>query len=219
MQALKLASAKQQNSPKTHKKMNTLPVAEEFYSVQGEGLNAGTAAYFIRLAGCDVNCKWCDSKNTWNAENFERLDVAQIARRAAATPSHNVVITGGEPLMHNLDSLCDELEKQCLSVWLETSGSHPISGNFDWICVSPKQNKKPLDEVLELANELKMVVSSEADLAAAEEYAQKVPAECALLLQAEWDSRESASKLIFDYVLKHPIWKISIQTHKILNIR
>ncbi|MCQ2252675.1 MAG: 7-carboxy-7-deazaguanine synthase QueE [Bacteroidales bacterium] len=198
---------------------DTLPVVEEFYSVQGEGLNAGMAAYFVRLGGCDVLCPFCDSKNSWNISNCKMESVEDIARRASATPSCNVVITGGEPLMHNLDPLCQQLEKYCLSVWLETSGSHPVTGNFDWICVSPKKNKPPLDEVLDLANELKVVISSEDDLAMAEQYAQKVPAECALLMQAEWDNREKASNLIFDYVLKNPMWKISIQTHKILNVR
>lgn len=197
----------------------SLPVVEEFYSVQGEGLNAGQAAYFIRLAGCDVCCPFCDSRNTWKMQDYEPASVADIARRASMVRSCNVVITGGEPLMHNLDPLCCELDKYCLSVWLETSGSHPISGSFDWICVSPKRNKPPLDEVLDLANELKMVIADEDDLAMAEQYAQKVPAECALLLQPEWGCRESAMKLIFDYVLQNPMWKVSIQTHKILNVR
>lgn len=202
-----------------NKNSTVLPVVEEFYSVQGEGLNSGMAAYFIRLGGCDVKCPFCDSKNSWSTSGLSLSSVEEIARRASQTPSCNVVITGGEPLMHNLEPLCAELERYCLSVWLETSGSHPITGNFDWICVSPKKNKPPLDEVLDLANELKVVISCEDDLIMAEQYAQKVPAECALLLQAEWDSRDVASKLIFDYVLKHPMWKISIQTHKILNVR
>lgn len=197
----------------------SLPVVEEFYSVQGEGLNAGQAAYFIRLAGCDVCCPFCDSRNTWKMQDYEPASVADIARRASMVRSCNVVITGGEPLMHNLDPLCAELDKYCLSVWLETSGSHPISGSFDWICVSPKRNKPPLDEVLDLANELKMVIADEDDLAMAEQYAQKVPAECALLLQPEWGCRDKAMKLIFDYVLQNPMWKVSIQTHKILNVR
>ncbi|MCQ2250516.1 MAG: 7-carboxy-7-deazaguanine synthase QueE [Bacteroidales bacterium] len=196
-----------------------LPVVEEFYSVQGEGLNAGQAAYFVRLAGCDVCCDFCDSRNTWKVSDYKAIDVSEIARRASAVKSCNVVITGGEPLMHNLGPLCDELDRYCLSVWLETSGTHPISGSFDWICVSPKRKRKPLDEVLDLANELKVVVSSADDLAMAEEYAQKVPAECALLLQPEWGNRAEAMRLIFDYVLEHPVWKISIQTHKVMDVR
>ena len=198
---------------------NFLPVTEEFYSVQGEGVNAGTAAYFVRLAGCDVNCPWCDSKETWDINSGKSTSVEEIALRASKTPCCNVVITGGEPLLHNLDLLCESLEKQCLSIWLETSGSSPLTGNFDWIAVSPKKNKPPLDEVLEVANELKMVVSDEDDLIEAEKYAKKVPAECALLLQAQWENFEKANALIFDFVKKHPVWKISIQTHKILKIR
>lgn len=197
----------------------SLPVVEEFYSVQGEGLNAGQAAYFVRLAGCDVCCPFCDSRNTWKMSDYQPVDVADIARRASQVQSCNVVITGGEPLMHNLEPLCCELERYCLSVWLETSGSHPITGSFDWICVSPKRNKPPIDEVLDLANELKMVVSSADDLAMAEQYAQKVPAECALLLQPEWGNRGEAMKLIFNYVLQNPMWKISIQTHKVMDVR
>lgn len=204
---------------KNNKPGYMLPVVEEFYSVQGEGLNAGHAAYFIRLAGCDVCCPFCDSRNTWKVGDYQPVDVAEIARRASQVPSCNVVITGGEPLMHNLEPLCAELERYCLSVWLETSGSHPISGSFDWICVSPKRSKPPLDEVLDLANELKMVISSPDDLALAELYAQKVPAECALLLQPEWSNRHEAMKLIFNYVLQNPMWKISIQTHKIMDVR
>jgi organic radical activating enzyme len=196
-----------------------LPVAEEFYSVQGEGVNAGTAAYFVRLGGCDVHCPWCDSKETWDAEKFQETSVEDIARRASETPCCNVVVTGGEPLMYNLYPLSENLEKQCLSIWLETSGTHPLTGNFDWITVSPKKNKPPLDEVLECANELKMIISNGESLLEAEKYAKKVPAGCALLLQAEWNNFEKANALIFDYVLKHPVWKISLQTHKILKIK
>ena len=200
-----------------HGKM--LPVSEEFYSVQGEGLNAGSAAYFIRLAGCDVRCPFCDSKATWNADGASLVSVEDIARRASAVSSCNVVVTGGEPLMYNLAPLCEALERSCMSVWLETSGAHPISGAFDWICVSPKKNRPPLDEVLALANELKVVISDDESFVLAEQYARKVPAECALLLQAEWNNRDIVYPMIFDYVLHHPMWKISIQTHKILNIR
>jgi len=196
-----------------------LPVVEEFYSVQGEGLNAGQAAYFVRLAGCDVCCDFCDSRNTWKISDYEPVDVRDIARRASSVKSCNVVITGGEPLMHNLEPLCSEMEKYCLSLWLETSGTHPLTGSFDWICVSPKRKRKPLDEVLDLANELKVVIADEDDLRMAEEYAQKVPAECALLLQPEWNNRVEAMRLIFSYVLEHPMWKISIQTHKVMDVR
>ncbi len=199
---------------------NTLPIAEEFLSVQGEGCHTGRAAYFIRLAGCDVRCPFCDSKATWSVNNaLSPSPVADIASRAAASPCRNAVITGGEPLIHNLAPLCQELKEQGFAIWLETSGAHPLSGSFDWICVSPKLQKPPLDEVLARANELKIIVSDADSLATAEYYAKRVPADCALLLQAEWDSRSTANPIIFNYVLKHPEWRISIQTHKILNIR
>jgi organic radical activating enzyme len=203
----------------TEKEVMALPVSEEFYSVQGEGCNSGRAAYFVRLAGCDVRCPFCDSKATWSTTGKPLAKVTDIAARAAATPCRNVVITGGEPLMHNLDALCGALRRQGLSVWLETSGAHPLSGSFDWICVSPKTSRPPLDEVLAHANELKIIVEGDESLAMAEQYAARVPEECALLLQAEWDSREKAYPAIFDFVLRHPEWRISIQTHKILNIR
>ncbi len=197
----------------------SLPVAEEFYSVQGEGSNAGRAAYFVRLAGCDVRCPFCDSKATWNAAHSTPAAVEDIAARAASTGCRNVVITGGEPLMHDLAPLCGALKRQGLSIWLETSGSHGLSGCFDWICVSPKTQKPPLDEVLARADELKVVISSADDLAFAEQCAARTRQGCALMMQAEWDVREQAHKLIFNYVLVHPEWRISIQTHKILNIR
>ncbi len=196
-----------------------LPVAEEFYSVQGEGLNAGVPAYFIRLAGCDVRCPWCDTKESWDEKKFKTENIEDIVSRISQTPACNVVITGGEPTMHNLAPLCESLEKKCLSIWLETSGTHPLTGNFDWIAVSPKKNIQPLEEVLELADELKMVITSSEDFSLAEEYAQKVSSECALLLQAEWNNAKEINPLILDYVLKHPVWKISLQTHKFLNIR
>ncbi|MCQ2974749.1 MAG: 7-carboxy-7-deazaguanine synthase QueE [Bacteroidales bacterium] len=204
---------------KFDKSGETLPIIEEFYSIQGEGINAGSAAYFIRLAGCDVCCEWCDTKQSWNINNATICNVEEIAQRASKEKSHNVVVTGGEPLMHNLDKLCESLERQCLSVWLETSGTHPLSGNFDWICVSPKSHKEPLDEVLEQANELKIVIKSEEDFKMAEKYAQKVAAECILVLQPEWENHEKVSKLIIEYVKNHPVWKISIQTHKYLGVR
>ena len=196
-----------------------LPVAEEFYSVQGEGCNTGRAAYFIRLAGCDVRCPFCDSKSTWSTSGHKLENVTDIALRAASTPSQNVVVTGGEPLMHNLAPLCEALRHQKLSIWIETSGAHKLTGSFDWICVSPKTARPPLDEVLAAANELKIVVESPESLLKAQEYAAKVPQGCALLLQAEWDSRDKVYPIIFDFVLKQPEWRISIQTHKILNIR
>ena len=205
----------------TEKNGERLPVAEEFYSVQGEGCHTGLAAYFIRLAGCDVRCPFCDSKATWSVNGSTPLaPVADIAARAAASPCRNVVITGGEPLMHNLAPLCKALKERGFSIWLETSGAHPPTGDFDWICVSPKAQKPPLDEVLMKANELKIIVSDAYEsLTMARHYAERVHGDCALLLQAEWDSRDEAYRAIYNYVLQNPKWQISIQTHKILNIR
>jgi len=194
-------------------------VAEEFYSVQGEGRNAGCPAYFVRLAGCDVRCPFCDSKATWNATKFPLVSINDIADRAADTPSRTVVITGGEPLIHDLGALCGKLRSRGLKIWLETSGSHKLTGSYDWICVSPKTSRPPLDEVLSTANELKVVITDAASFQFAEQCAGKVGAGCELTLQAEWDSRQDVYPLIFDYVLEHPKWRISIQTHKILNIR
>ncbi len=196
-----------------------LPVTEEFYSVQGEGHNAGSAAYFVRLAGCDVCCPFCDSKATWNMKNSTPTGITDIAARAAATPSQTVVITGGEPLMHNLTPLCEELHKQGLKIWLETSGTHKTTGSFDWICVSPKTSRPPLDDVMSIADELKVIITDTESFHFAEKCAEKVAKGCILTLQAEWDSRETVYPLIFHYVLEHPKWNISIQTHKILNIR
>jgi len=196
-----------------------LPICEEFYSIQGEGVNAGNAAYFIRLAGCDVNCKWCDTKQSWNVDNATVCNVEDIAKRALSSSAQNVVITGGEPLMYNLEPLCQQLERYCLSVWLETSGTHYLSGSFDWICVSPKSFKPPLDEVLEQAHELKVVISSPEDFDFAQQCASKVAAECVLTMQPEWSARETIAPLILDYVLKHPIWKMTVQMHKYLNFK
>lgn len=203
----------------TNNDFGRLPVAEEFYSVQGEGRNAGSAAYFVRLAGCDVRCPFCDSKATWDATKFPLVSVNDIAARAADTPSRTVVITGGEPLIHDLGPLCGELRSRGVKIWLETSGSHRLTGSYDWICVSPKTSRPPLDEVLSAANELKVVVTDATSFQFAEHCAGKVGEGCYLTLQAEWDNRCEAYPLIFDYVLKHPLWRISIQTHKILNIR
>ena len=197
----------------------TLPVVEEFYSVQGEGANAGSAAYFVRLAGCDVRCPFCDSKATWSITQHPLVDVADIVARAANTPAKTAVITGGEPLMHNLDPLCEALHRHGITIWLETSGSHRLTGSFDWICVSPKTQKPPIDELLRAANELKVVIEDAQSFQFAERCAAQVSEGCALTLQAEWDGREAVYPQIFSYVLEHPEWRISIQTHKILNIR
>lgn len=195
-----------------------LPVVETFHSVQGEGVWAGTNAFFIRLAGCDVGCPWCDTKHSWNVRRHpQRLITDLIAEAKAANPAI-VIITGGEPLMHDLSSLSNGLRAAGLRVHLETSGAYPFSGSFDWITFSPKRSKPPHESIYSLASELKVVVSEQADLSWAEDQATKIPTAAVRLLQPEWGTPDSYS-LIFDYVLSHPEWRISLQTHKFTNIR
>lgn len=196
-----------------------LPVMEEFLSVQGEGANAGKVAYFIRLAGCDVGCSWCDVKESWDRELHPLKAIDQIVKGALDSGVKNVVITGGEPTMYPLESLTIELKKYGLNTWLETSGAHSISGIWDWICLSPKKFKDPLAESLMLAHELKVVVLNKSDILWGETMVPKLSSNCRLLFQPEWDKREKASELIIEYVKKHPEWQVSLQTHKYLNIR
>ncbi|HEY9643256.1 MAG TPA: 7-carboxy-7-deazaguanine synthase QueE [Coleofasciculaceae cyanobacterium] len=196
----------------------TLPVVETFHSVQGEGVWAGVNAFFIRLAGCDVGCPWCDTKVSWNARRHPQRSVADLVTEAAATNPAIVVVTGGEPLMHDLSALSTGLKAAGLRVHLETSGAHPFSGSFDWVTFSPKPFKSPHDSIYCQASELKVVVSNPADLDWAEFHAAKIPANAVRLLQPEWGTPDSYS-LIFEYVLNHPEWRISLQTHKFTNIR
>lgn len=195
-----------------------LPVMESFYTIQGEGQYQGQAAYFIRLAGCDVGCVWCDVKESWDAAGYPVLDVRDIAVEAAARPATMVVVTGGEPLMHPLDLLCRELKSKGLQTHLETSGAHPLSGDWDWICLSPKKFKAPLGEVCRVADELKVVIYHPSDFKWAEKYAVEVPDHCRLLLQPEWSKAASVTPLIVDYVKANPRWGISLQVHKYLGI-
>jgi 7-carboxy-7-deazaguanine synthase len=195
-----------------------LPVVETFHSVQGEGVWTGINAFFIRLAGCDVGCPWCDTKHSWNARcHPQRLTADLIAEAKAVNPAI-VVITGGEPLMHDLSCLSSGLRNAGLRVHLETSGAHPFRGSFDWVTFSPKRFKPPHESIYPQVSELKVVVSKQADLFWAEEYATKIPTNAVRLLQPEWGTPDSYS-LIFDYVLSHPEWRISLQTHKFTNIR
>jgi len=197
--------------------MVTYPLMEDFYTIQGEGAHTGKAAYFIRLAGCDVKCWWCDVKESWDEEKHPRVAAGQIARRAGESGAGFAVITGGEPLLHNLLPLTAQLKKRGLGVHIETSGSSPLSGHLDWITLSPKRFKKPLDEVFPYVDELKVVVLTKKDLKWAEENAEKCPGSSRLLLQPEWDTPESIP-LIIDYVKQNPKWAISLQTHKFMQI-
>jgi len=194
-----------------------LPLMEEFYTIQGEGAHTGTAAYFIRIGGCDVGCHWCDVKESWNAKLHPptRTDIMVAnTKRYAST----VVITGGEPLMWSLDYLTESLQKNNIKTHIETSGAYPYSGTWDWFCLSPKKTKLPLTEVYPKADELKMIVHNVSDFIFAEEQAAKVSAKCKLFLQPEWSKKEKMTPLIVAYVMENPQWKISLQTHKYLNI-
>lgn len=209
-----------------------LPVVETFHSVQGEGVWTGVNAFFIRLAGCDVGCSWCDTKHAWPMAHHPEQAVNELVNEALAAQPFMVVVTGGEPLMHELSGLTSELHKAGLRVHLETSGAYPLSGKFDWIALSPKRFKPPLENMYGHADELKVVVGDPADLTWAEAMAKKVSSKTIKLLQPRWalgdDSRlesgkagdsEVGQKLVFDYVLSHPDWRIGLQTHKFLKVR
>jgi radical SAM domain protein len=195
-----------------------LPLMEAFYSLQGEGFYKGTAAYFIRLGGCDVGCHWCDVKESWAAEAHPLVPVDTIVTDALAH-SKTMIITGGEPLMWNLDLLTEKLRAAGARTHIETSGAHPLSGTFDWICLSPKKIKRPVGDVLQKANELKMVIYNNNDFLFAEEMAAQVSPDCLLYLQPEWSKRNKVVPKIVDYVMAHPQWKASLQMHKYLDIR
>ena len=195
-----------------------LPVMEHFYTVQGEGFHSGRAAYFIRLGGCDVGCVWCDVKESWDASNHTLMSAEEIVMQVTDASANLAVITGGEPLMYDLSDLTKALHEKNIEVNVETSGAYPLSGEWDWVCVSPKKFKSPLVEVLEKANELKVVVFNKTDFEWAEENAKKVSLACQLYLQPEWDRSLQTLPSIIEFVKQHPRWKISLQTHKFMNI-
>lgn len=204
------------NQPTTHTG-ELLPLMEEFYTLQGEGFHTGKAAYFIRIGGCDVGCYWCDVKESWNADLHPLTSTDQIVSNAIQYAT-TVVVTGGEPLQWNMNYLTQQLRHQNIQVHLETSGSSELTGFWDWICLSPKKNKLPLESIYLKAHELKIIIRSKQDFEFAEEQSAKVSADCELYLQPEWSVREKMIPLIIDYILQYPKWKISIQTHKYLNI-
>jgi len=195
-----------------------LPVMEEFYSLQGEGFHTGEAAWFIRIGGCDVGCYWCDVKESWNAELHPLIDTDVIVNNASVNPAKAVIITGGEPLNYNLVYLCDELHKRGIKTFLETSGSEPLNGSWDWVCVSPKKQSPPVEEIYKQANELKVIITKESDFEWAECNAAKVGEACILFLQPEWSKHNETMPLIIDYILKNPKWRISLQSHKYMRI-
>lgn len=199
-----------------------LPVMESFYTLQGEGYHQGKAAFFIRLGGCDVGCVWCDVKESWDADIHPKYAIKQITDDALnAVPEGKekiAVITGGEPLMHDLSALTLSLRQYGFKTHIETSGAHPLSGSWDWICLSPKKFKSPLASILPFANELKIVVFNKSDFDWAESFAQQVNPNCKLYLQPEWDKKEVVTPLIIDYIQQHPEWRLSLQIHKYIGV-
>lgn len=195
-----------------------LPLMEEFYTIQGEGFHSGKAAYFIRLGGCDVGCHWCDVKESWNAELHPLTSVDTIVENASKYAAKTVVVTGGEPLLYDLDLLTSKLKAAGIKTFIETSGAYPLSGTWDWICLSPKKFKAPLAAIAPQAGELKVIVFNKSDFEWAEQHAQMVSANCKLYLQPEWSKAEQMTPEIIEYVKQHPQWEVSLQTHKFMNI-
>lgn len=198
--------------------LNKLPIMEQFYSVQGEGFYSGRPAYFIRIAGCDVGCSWCDVKESWDANEHEVLTVEQIVSKVEETKADFVVITGGEPAMYNLEKLTQSLKKINCYLAIETSGVYPLSGEIDWVCFSPKKFKAPHEGIYSKANELKVIVFNKHDLQWAEEHAAKLNKDCKIYLQPEWSKHEKLLPVILDYVKDNPKWTLSLQTHKYINV-
>lgn len=199
-------------------RQQTLPVVEEFYTIQGEGFHAGRAAYFIRLAGCDVACPWCDTRQSWPMNAGTPTTIGNLIQHVIAQKAKIVVVTGGEPCLHALEPLTQAIHEAGARTHLETSGVHEISGQWDWIALSPKTHRPPLQQNLALAHELKVVIGNEHDLLWAEQMAAHTNPECHLQLQPEWDERNRAIPLAVDYVKRNPQWRISLQTHKFMQI-
>jgi 7-carboxy-7-deazaguanine synthase len=203
-----------ENNPKTL----TYPIVETFHSIQGEGFWMGVNAFFIRLGGCDVACPWCDTKISWNAKLHPHKSIIDLLEEIKLTNPAIIIITGGEPLLHDLNPLTEILHQNNFRVHLETSGAHPFSGQFDWVTFSPKMFKPPHQSIYDQVNELKVVIKNQADFLWAEEQASKINPQALKYLQPEWNTPES-QKLVFEYVLKHPQWRVSLQTHKLLGVR
>jgi len=197
---------------------HTYPVMEHFYTIQGEGYHQGRAAYFVRLAGCDVGCVWCDVKESWQEEGHPILSIEEIVANIRKTPATLVVVTGGEPLMHDLGPLTGALRAAGLKTNIETSGAHPLSGTWDWICLSPKKFKAPIPEVIAAANELKVIVYNHSDFAWGESFAEQVNSSCRLFLQPEWSRADKMTPAIVDYIKEQPCWELSLQVHKYIGV-
>ena len=195
-----------------------LPVMEHFYTIQGEGFHQGRAAYFIRLGGCDVGCVWCDVKESWDESAHPRVELTELIQLVTATPARLVVITGGEPLLHDLGPLTNQLQAAGLETNIETSGSSRLSGTWNWICLSPKKFKAPLQECLDAAHELKVIVYNQSDFQWAEQHAVRVSPNCKLYLQPEWSKASTMVPLMVEYIKLHPRWELSMQLHKYINV-
>lgn len=204
--------------PINHSSDTSLPVMEAFYTLQGEGYHQGKAAYFIRLGGCDVGCVWCDVKESWDADSHPVKTIMQIVDEAKNFPARLVVVTGGEPLLHNLTDLTNELHNAGFKTNIETSGSSALTGNWDWICLSPKKFKAPFPEILEKADELKIIIFNKSDFIWAEKNAALVSEKCKLYLQPEWDKASIVTPMIIDYIKAYPMWELSLQIHKYINV-
>lgn len=197
---------------------SSLPLMEHFYTLQGEGRYTGYASYFLRLGGCDVGCVWCDVKESWDASKHPHVQIESMVKFVVDEKAPIAVITGGEPLMHNLNELTLMLKKNGIRTHIETSGAHPLSGDWDWICLSPKKFKAPLPEVIQKANELKVVIFNKTDFEWAEKFSAAVSPACMLYLQPEWSKSAEINPLIIAYIKKNPKWILSLQTHKFLDI-
>ncbi len=195
-----------------------LPLVEEFYTLQGEGYHTGSAAYFIRIGGCDVGCSWCDTKFSWNPELHPPVDIQQIVDHASENPAAAVVVTGEKPLMANMKPLTNMLKEKGIRTFLETSGAYPLTGDWDWICLSPKRNMPPVGDIHQLAHELKVIITGKEDLEWAIEHSGLVNDNCKLYLQPEWSVREEVLPIIIDFVKENPSWQVSIQAHKYMHI-
>lgn len=195
-----------------------LPLVEEFFSIQGEGFHSGKAAWFIRLAGCDVRCEWCDTSYAWDPDDFPEVNTDIIIQNAVNSGSESVVVTGGEPFMWNLDYLCSGLKKNNIKTFVETSGAWALSGKWDWICLSPKRNKPPGEEICSMADELKIIIADNDDFSWAEKYRLLVRRNCHLFLQPEWNRINEIIPDILSYIRKNQEWRISLQIHKYLKI-
>jgi organic radical activating enzyme len=195
-----------------------LPLVEQFYTLQGEGFHTGKAAYFIRIGGCDIGCRWCDSKMSWSPDIHKLVPVEEIVQSVLATPAKAVVVTGGEPSLYNLNPLCDALKEHAIETFIETSGAYPLTGTWDWICLSPKRNMHPTPEIYARASELKVIIYEDADMDWAEQCAERIGKDCLRYLQPEWSRYSVNIGKIVEYAKNHPEWMVSLQSHKFMRI-